>query len=138
MDNQFNTLIENWKHLASWDNTKHSLLALVAINVFCLYLKNTDATTLNLSLYAFLISYVWIEYGQWLWKEAKQLMRFGKEKTIEEEEETTSASISEVSFMIEETRSKFSALKKLRSETPGFSVCVCHPSSLPSLSLHPI
>jgi len=127
INNQLNTLKETWKHLASWDNTKHSLLALVGINVLCLYLKYTDATALNLSLYAILTSYVWIEYGQWLWKAAKQQYAHfrGIEATIEEEEETISESVSEISFMIEETKSKFSALKKFRSETPGlFSTCL--------------
>jgi len=119
MDIQLDNLREQWKHLASWENLNHSISAVVGINALCLYLMFTDATKLNLTVYAILLLYISI-YGQWIWKSTQHHLGWGKQKTTEEEEEETrSASTSEVSFMIEETKSKFYVLKKFRSDTPG-------------------
>lgn len=119
---RMNTLKEYSKHLASWDNTRHSVSALVGINVVSMYLMLTDATPLNLTLYTILLFYIPLSsYGQWILKNAQRQFGWGTTITTEEEEEeTSSATMSEVSFMIEETKNKLSVLKKFRSDTPGF------------------
>lgn len=117
---RMNTLKEYWKHLASWDNTRHSVSALVGINIVSMYLMLTDATPLNLTLYTILLFYIPLSScGQWILKNAQRQFGWGTVTTTEEEE-PSSATMSEVSFMIEETKNKLSVLKKFRSDTPGF------------------
>jgi hypothetical protein len=73
---------------------------------------------LNLTLYLVLLGYI----GSCLQNLPDVKNYFGWEKkstTEEEEEEQGTISMSEISFMIEETKTYFSMLRKFRANTPG-------------------
>jgi len=109
-------LIIKWKKLASWENPTYSGLAVSIVTILYWYLNWTDATTLNLSLWAIVAAYLCTSFATTIWPEVmlEQKSDIGGAGDGEDAIPET-----EISFMVEETKNYFTVLKDLRSDSPG-------------------
>lgn len=110
-------LMIKWKKLASWEDPKFSFAAIIIVTIVYWYLKLTDATILNLTLWATLIAYLCLAFAQTIWPEISYEQKTDTlSSTAEGEEEIPE---SEISIMVEETKNYYTILKDLRGDSPG-------------------
>lgn len=118
-DGTMDNLYAEWKTLAGWKKPINTIGALTVVNIIWLYLTFiTDATVLNLTLYLVLFLYIGNSFKSL--PDVKNYFGWEKKSTTEEEEEEQGTmSMSEISFMIEGTKTYFSILREFRANTPG-------------------
>lgn len=106
-----------WKRLATWENPKSSGAAVFAANVIYWYLNWTDSTVLNLVLWASLILYMSAVFAQVVFPEIsfKENTSEGRENG----EHTEQIPESEISFIVEGSKTYFVILQELRQDSPG-------------------
>jgi len=110
-------LMIKWKKLASWEDPKYSFAAIFIATIAYFYLTFTDATTMNLTLWAILIAYLCLAFAQTIWPEMSYEEKTDTVRiTAEGEEEIPE---SEISIMVEETKNYYTILKDLRADSPG-------------------
>lgn len=118
--NTMDFLIIKWKKLASWDNPTYSGLAVSIVTIVYLYLNLTDATTLNLALWAIVAAYLSTTFATTIWPEVMLEQKSDPKSDIGGAGDGEDAiPVTEISFMVEETKNYFTVLKDLRSDSPG-------------------
>jgi len=114
-----------WKILASWKSPTKSIAAMVAITLVWIYVKMTVHTSGNLALWLILISYVCLVIHKNVRSETRGYIE-NEEKLAESEESKEEVSMSEVSFLIEDTKTYYTILANLRQDSPGlFCLLLC-------------
>jgi len=114
-------LIMKWKKLASWEYPKTSGAAIILLTITYVYLNHTTATKLNLILSATLTFYLCRIISQII------LPEISPESKIEKNIDTTQdVSMSEINFVLEETKRFCRILKDLQKDSPGlFCLFTC-------------
>jgi len=114
-------LMVKWKKLASWEYPITSAAGIVLLTITFIYLNYSDATILNHILSTILIMYLCSEFAQRILPEIYQPSQM--EQNIDTSQDV---STSEISFMVEGTKSYYRILKDLRNDSPGlFCLVAC-------------